>query len=226
MKNPAFAPEVLTHGDLSQLSEEMIANASRAFDVLKQSLSRLPDNEIESAGFVLSRRKALLDQLRSLPAIGRDGGGSGWKTRVHGDYHLGQVLRVKEDFVILDFEGEPARSLQERRTKQSPLKDVAGMLRSYSYAAFAALMKYITRRPEDFAQLEPWARLWQTVVSAEFLDSYRKTIGDSQIMPASPQAFEQLLQAYILDKAFYELVYELNNRPTWVSIPLNGILSL
>ncbi len=224
--DPAFSPEPIAQSDLSHVSEEMTSNGTRAFDVLRQSLSRLPDTEIESAGFVLSRRKALLDQLRSVASIKGDGKGGGWKTRVHGDYHLGQVLRVKEDFVILDFEGEPARPLAERRAKQSPLKDVAGMLRSYSYAAFVALMKYTTRRPEDFTQLEPWARLWQTAVSAEFLDAYRKTIGDSQIVPASSAAFDQLLQAYILDKALYELVYELNNRPTWVSIPLNGILSL
>lgn len=148
------------------------------------------------------------------------------RTRVHGDYHLGQVLRSKNDFVILDFEGEPARSLEERRSKQSPLKDVAGMLRSFSYAAYTGWMKHITRRPQDADRLEPWARLWEQAVSAEFLRAYRHAVAGNAIVPSSPAALEPLLEAYLLDKALYELVYELNNRPAWVRIPLSGILLL
>ncbi len=150
----------------------------------------------------------------------------GMRTRIHGDYHLGQVLRTKSDFVILDFEGEPARSLEERRAKQSPLKDVAGMLRSFSYAAFASLNRYTTRRPQDAEKLEPWARLWEQSVTGEFLKAYREAVGQSPVVPDRPTAFRSLLEAYILDKAFYELVYELNNRPGWVRIPLHGILAL
>ncbi|HLJ77622.1 MAG TPA: hypothetical protein VKT75_09420, partial [Acidobacteriaceae bacterium] len=141
-------------------------------------------------------------------------------------YHLGQVLRSKGDFVIIDFEGEPARPLAERRSKQSPLKDVAGMLRSFSYAAFAALTKYTSRRPEAYAQLESWAQLWETSVSGEFLRAYIEAIGQSPIVPAQGEAFETLLDIYMLDKALYELLYELNNRPTWIRIPLHGIVSL
>ena len=134
----------------------------------RPNVARLPDGVLERAGLVLSRRAwcsiASANWLQSeIHAL---------RTRIHGDYHLGQVLRSKGDFVILDFEGEPARSLAERRTKQSPLKDVAGMLRSFSYAAFSALMKYSSRRPEDFHRLEPWAHLWEQSVSSAFLRTY------------------------------------------------------
>jgi maltose alpha-D-glucosyltransferase/alpha-amylase len=218
----AFAPVAFTAEDAEALRMQFAANAARAFDALKDNLANLPDETVEAAGLVLSRRTMLFERLRRL--AGAEIGGM--QTRVHGDYHLGQVLRTKSDFVILDFEGEPARSLEERRAKQSPLKDVAGMLRSFSYAAFASLSRYTTRRPQDAEKLEPWARLWEQAVSGEFLRAYREAVGQSSIVPTEPAAFRSLLEAFILDKAFYELVYELNNRPTWVRIPLHGILSL
>src|SRR6202012_313936 len=129
-----------------------------------------------SAGLALSRRGVLLAKFRALTTLPE---AAGQWTRIHGDYHLGQGLRSRGDFVILDFEGEPARPLAERRAKQSPLKDVAGMLRSFTYAAFAGLTQYTARRPEDFSQLESWARLWESSVSAEFLRMYRETIAGS-----------------------------------------------
>jgi maltose alpha-D-glucosyltransferase/alpha-amylase len=147
------------------------------------------------------------------------------RIRVHGDLHLGQVLRVKSDFVILDFEGEPARPMAERRAKQSPLKDVAGMLRSFGYAAYAGLIAYTARRPEDLTRLESWAQLWERANSAEFLRAYRETAKGAAFLPFGT-GFRTLLSAYLLDKALYELSYELNNRPAWVRIPLQGILSL
>ena len=111
------------------------------------------------------------------------------RIRIHGDYHLGQVLRVKTDFVILDFEGEPARSLAYRRSKQCPLKDVAGMLRSFSYAAYGTLINYTARHPEDLARLEPWAQLWERFVAAEFLRAYRETAQGADFLPASSADF-------------------------------------
>ncbi|HET6217037.1 MAG TPA: maltose alpha-D-glucosyltransferase [Acidobacteriaceae bacterium] len=220
--DPAFMPEPLNSMDIDLLREELIAHASSAFDALKENVARLPDGVLERAGLVLSRRTLVLDRFRQLsaPEI------HALRTRIHGDYHLGQVLRSKGDFVILDFEGEPARSLAERRTKQSPLKDVAGMLRSFSYAAFSALMKYTSRRPEDFHRLEPWAHLWEQSVASAFLRAYREFARGVAVVPSEPRLFEQLLEAYVIDKAFYELVYELNNRPSWVLIPLTGILGL
>jgi maltose alpha-D-glucosyltransferase / alpha-amylase len=220
--DPAFMPEPLNSKDVDLLRDDLIAHASSAFDALKANVARLPDGVLERAALVLSRRTLVLDRFRQLAA----GEIHALRTRIHGDYHLGQVLRSKGDFVILDFEGEPARSLAERRTKQSPLKDVAGMLRSFSYAAFSALMKYSTRRPEDFRRLEPWAHLWEQSVSSAFLRTYCEYARGVEVVPSEPRVFEQLLEAYVIDKAFYELVYELNNRPGWVMIPLTGILSL
>ena len=217
----AFSPHLPETRELEALRDRLAGHGAHAFDLLKTNLSRLPEDTIEHAGLALSRRGVLLTKFRSLPTLA-----VGQWTRIHGDYHLGQVLRSKGDFVILDFEGEPARPLAERRGKYSPLKDVAGMLRSFSYAAFSALTRYTTRRPEDFAQLESWARLWERSVSSEFLRAWRGTVGDSSIVPAGQKDFDALLQIYMLDKALYELVYELNNRPAWIRIPLHGILSL
>ncbi len=221
-REAAFAPHTPEPSELATLRDELAGHAAHAFDLLKTHLSGLPDDTVEAAGLALSRRGALLAKFRALDSLRSPGQ---W-TRIHGDYHLGQVLRSKGDFVILDFEGEPARPLAERRMKHSPLKDVAGMLRSFSYAAFVALTKYTTRRPEDFAQLESWARLWEASASGEFLRAYREAIGDSAVVPAAREEFDALLEIYILDKALYELVYELDNRPAWILIPLHGILSL
>jgi len=218
----AFGPCNPGPSDLATLRDQLAGHAAHAFDLLKTNLSRLPEDIVESAGLALSRRGVLLTKLRTLPGLKNPGQ---W-TRIHGDYHLGQVLRSKGDFVILDFEGEPARPLAERREKHSPLKDVAGMLRSFSYAAFVALTQYTTRRPEDFTQLESWARLWEVSVSGEFLRAYREAITDSPIVPVDRADFDALLEIYMLDKVLYELVYELNNRPAWIRIPLHGILSL
>ena len=221
-QDPDFAPEPMGSKDLEKLQTELMQDATRAFDSLKGNLARLPDNAVEAAGLVLSRRSALLERYAQLNVL-RDGGA---KIRVHGDYHLGQLLRSKGDFVILDFEGEPARTLSERRAKQSPLKDVAGMVRSYSYAASAAMMHFVGRRPAEAEVLEPWARLWESSVTAEYLRAYRETMGTSTIVPQTIEGFEVMLRIFTLDKALYELNYELNHRPDWVRVPLNGILYL
>jgi maltose alpha-D-glucosyltransferase / alpha-amylase len=220
--DPAFGMEPLTAADLLELTRDLESHATRVFEGLKQSLSKLPDDAVEQAGLVLSRRRKLLARFSELETSGISAG----RTRIHGDYHLGQVLRVKSDYVIIDFEGEPARSLAERRAKQSPLKDVAGMLRSFSYAAWAGLQNYTARRPDDIVKLAPWANLWERATAAEFLRAYRETSAGAPFLPAERAAFQSLLQAYLLDKVFYELLYELNNRPAWVGIPLRGILTM
>jgi maltose alpha-D-glucosyltransferase/alpha-amylase len=220
----AFAPETMTAADLERLRADLVEHASVAFDTLRQNMSRLPSDVEEMSGLVLSRRRRVTDRLSQVANLAS----AGLRIRVHGDYHLGQVLRTRGDFVILDFEGEPARTLAERRVKQSPMKDVAGMLRSFSYAAYTGLMRMLTRRPGDADRLEPWARVWENAVCGAFLRAYRLTLraAGGALVPESGDAFESLLEIYVLDKALYELIYELNNRPAWVRIPLAGILAL
>ena len=220
--DPAFAPEPFTSEDLQVLLIDIRQRASKIFEVLKERVSQLPDEVVEIAASVLAQRRRILDIFGVLNA----GSLQTQRTRIHGDYHLGQVLRVKTDFVILDFEGEPARSLADRRSKQSPLKDVAGMLRSFSYAAYASLLNYTSRHPEDVSRLEPWARLWERSVSAEFLRSYRNTAEGVTFCPVDTGDFHSLLNVFLLDKALYEVLYELNSRPAWVRIPLMGITTL
>jgi len=220
--NSAFTPEMLAASEANSLLAGFRKEATRVLDLLKDSVAGLPDEVIDLAGLVLGRRKQILESFR----LSAGDGMLGQRLRIHGDYHLGQVLQVKTDYVILDFEGEPARPIAERRAKVSPLKDVAGMLRSLGYAAYASLIGYTARRPEDWESLEPWARLWEQSMGAEFLRAYRNTAQGAQFLPSAEENFRNLLAIYLLDKALYELSYELNNRPTWVRIPLVGILSL
>jgi maltose alpha-D-glucosyltransferase/alpha-amylase len=220
--DPEFSPKSFEPREIDAFTQQLRDEAERAFDLLRGGLAPLPDELMELAGMALGRRRHLIDRL-NLPTGDRD---YGKRIRTHGDYHLGQVLRTKNDFVILDFEGEPARSLRYRRAKYSPLRDVAGMLRSFSYAATATLMAYTTRHPEDFDSLQPWARFWEQNVSAEFLSAYRQVVKDANIVPGGEEEFGRLLDTCLFEKAMYELMYELNNRPTWVRIPLTGILAL
>ncbi len=220
--DPAFAPEPLAASDVLNLLPALRTEAVRVFDLLKDSLAGLPDELIDVAGLVLSRRRQILDSFLLPPEDGM----FGQRIRIHGDYHLGQLLQVKTDFVILDFEGEPARPLAERRAKLSPLRDVAGMLRSLNYAAYAGLIGYTARRPDDWESMEPWARLWERSMGAEFLRAYRHTAQSAAFLPSAEGNFRTLLAIFLLNKALYELSYELNNRPAWVRIPLTGILSL
>jgi len=220
--NPDFAPVPMTNEDLQAQLSEARQHASVVFDVLKDRVSHLPDEVVEIAASVLSRRRRILDYLGNAKFDDL----RTQRIRIHGDYHLGQILRVKTDFVILDFEGEPARSLEYRRSKQCALKDVAGMLRSFSYAAQGALINYTARHPEDFSRLEPWAQLWERFVGAAFLRAYRETARGACFLPASRGDFRKLLDVYLLDKALYEILYELNSRPGWVRIPMLGMMSL
>jgi maltose alpha-D-glucosyltransferase/alpha-amylase len=151
------------------------------------------------------------------------------RTRIHGDYHLGQVLYTGSDFVIIDFEGEPARPLSERRTKRSPLQDVAGMLRSFHYAAFSfhlASPDGATAEEMKTYDVRPWAERWYACVSERFLNAYFENVVGASFVPPDHDELFPLLRLHLLDKAVYELGYELNNRPAWVAIPLEGISQL
>lgn len=232
--DPAFAPEPLGPDDIEHLRHEIIRQEEQALAQLGATLDELdgatrdaarklindPEGDGEANRDGAAQAAAESESTRAIEAL---------KIRCHGDYHLGQVLWSGHDFLILDFEGEPTRSTAERKAKQSPLKDVAGMLRSYHYAAYAGLFTYTESRADataDFAALEPWAELWRQWVSATFLNAYRRTMRGRGIVPDDGVQFAELLDAFMLEKAFYELSYELNNRPTWVRIPLRGILDL
>jgi maltose alpha-D-glucosyltransferase / alpha-amylase len=220
-EDPAFAPEPF----LSQLRstyQSMRNLAGRTFRLLRDRLSTLPEDTRKLAiglsdnqGRIGSCFDAMLKRRTTIVRI-----------RTHGDLHLGQVLYTGKDFVIIDFEGEPARPLTERRRKRPGLRDVAGMLRSFHYAAFGTLLEE-TRAGQiggrDFASMEPWAQLWQEWTSWAFLKSYLETARQAPIVPANQDELKSLLNAFVLDKAIYELGYELNNRPDWVTIPLHGI---
>ncbi len=148
---------------------------------------------------------------------------AGWRTRIHGDYHLGQVLRVPRVWYVLDFEGEPARALEERRSKHSPLKDVAGMLRSLSYAAYAALFERTEPGAEVWGDLEPWALTWEDLARERFLTTYLAKSHEGRFLPGDHDELQTLLDFFELDKAIYEVGYEMGSRPEWVRIPLKGI---
>jgi maltose alpha-D-glucosyltransferase/alpha-amylase len=221
-EDPAFQSEPFTAEDLALDARRIDAQIHRTLDALRAGMPSLRELTADDAASILSRRIELFARAHAITTAQA----SGKRIRIHGDYHLGQVLRAKNDFVILDFEGEPARSLAERRRKQSPLKDVAGMLRSFSYAAYSGLDQYVQRHPDSYKALEPWAQLWENAVCTAFLDAYKQTTAaDPNLLPEAGQA-QSLLNAYLLEKALYELLYELNNRPAWVRIPLAGILAL
>ncbi len=225
--DPAFRAEPFTGEDLTRDILRIEEQAASAFGALRARLALLPEDTADDAAAVLARRRELLARARSI-------GGSepaGLRIRIHGDYHLGQTLRVASesggDFVILDFEGEPALALAERRRKQSPLKDVAGMIRSFSYAAWFGMDRYrVLHRDESEETLLSGARAWENAAREAFLGAYWEAMAaHGELLPPREQA-EVLLSAYVLEKALYELLYELNNRPRWVRIPLAGILGL
>jgi maltose alpha-D-glucosyltransferase/alpha-amylase len=196
----------------------MRASLRRAFTLLQKKLPDLPKEFREEAEEVLASEKKILGQEKLL----LDRRSNAAKIRIHGDYHLGQVLYTGKDFVILDFEGEPARALHERKLKRSALRDVAGMMRSFQYAAYSALWQP-AMRSEDVPFLERWADLWYRQMSSVFLQRYLMTTVGAIFIPQNEEDLEVLLEAYLLDKAVYEIGYELNHRPDWVVIPIRGI---
>jgi maltose alpha-D-glucosyltransferase / alpha-amylase len=218
-----FAPEPFSLQHQRDVHEGMVEQAERSFQLLGDRLDYLPPADRDLAAKVQSLESAVrgrFDKIlgHKLEAL---------RTRVHGDYHLGQVLCTDGDFVIIDFEGEPARPISERRSKMSPLKDVAGMLRSFHYAAESALLGNARGSlPAARPALEPWAHYWRAYISAAYLGKYLEVVDRATLAPKSREDLEILLQAYLLEKAAYELGYELNNRPNWVRIPLEGILQI
>jgi maltose alpha-D-glucosyltransferase/alpha-amylase len=217
-----FSPEPFSLLYQRSLYQSMRNLTMRIFQILSDNIRKISEEFREEAMHIINREQEVLSVFQRLLTKKA----SAMRIRFHGDYHLGQVLFTGNDFVIIDFEGEPARPLSERRLKRSPLRDVAGMIRSFHYAIYHVLLKSVSVRTEDVAFLEPWAHLWYSCTSGIFIDSYLKTVKDAPFIPAEREEMEMLLRCFILEKAIYELGYELNNRPEWVGIPLKGILHI
>ena len=223
--NRDFTAESFTADDLTADANRVESQLSLALEALSRSLPGFDDVAAEHAALVLRRRVDLVARARAIASY--PPADFGQRIRIHGDYHLGQVLCSRGDYTIIDFEGEPAKTLAERRAKQSPLKDVAGMLRSFSYASHAAMNEFVERQAHRAGNLEPWRNVWENAVADEFLCAYQTSIeaANPHLIPR-PQQAEPMLHAYLLEKVLYELRYELDNRPTWVDIPLAGIFGL
>jgi trehalose synthase-fused probable maltokinase len=217
-----FAPEVNSRADLSRLAADLRQGAAEQLRTLRGALSSLEPMRRALAERVLALEDRLHERIDRVDALA-DGG---QRIRVHGDYHLGQLLVTEGDVVIIDFEGEPARTVAERRAKASPLRDVAGMIRSFGYAAAVGLGAVTIHRAEDRERLAPWAQYWQRWVSAVFRRAYRQVMRDTALMPPSDKDVDVLLGALEIEKALYELGYELNHRPEWVHVPLAGLVEL
>ena len=202
VSDPSFAPEEPSSESLGLLTASID-------DEIESIFVELPD-DVEAVQPIIGRGEEVRERLRQLTQVGA----MGRVIRHHGDFHLGQTLWAGDDWVLIDFEGEPARSLPERRRKRSPLRDVAGMLRSFAYAATATqLLRGLDPPPE-----------WEARARAEFLAGYRSTIEPSLVPSGS--AMDKLLAVFELEKAVYELRYELNHRPDWVQIPVAGLVRM
>jgi len=216
----AFAPEPFTPHYQRSIYQHIRTQAVHALQLVRRHAKGIAEAEE-----LLAHEATLQQRIRAVLELKI----GGLRIRTHGDYHLGQVLRAGADFVIIDFEGEPARPLSERRIKRSALRDVAGMLRSFHYAPYAVVHGQSggsVIRDEDAPKLESGARFWQRWASAAFLRAYLDRSAGAAHLPSSRDELRVLLDAYLLEKALYEIVYELNNRPDWVRIPLKGVLEL
>jgi maltose alpha-D-glucosyltransferase / alpha-amylase len=228
--NAAFAPEAFTPSFQEEMANAARELALRNLALLRQKADGLPPGASGLATEVLGRETEILDKLDTLATVPARGA----RIRIHGDYHLGQVLYTGSDFVIIDFEGEPARPLAERRAKRSALQDVASMVRSFHYAAFAHLLgaagdsatSVVNAAMDRIENPAAWAENWYAWAAARFLASYFDAARSGSFLPPGREEIAAMLQVHLLEKAVYELGYELNNRPSWAGIPLAGIAQL
>jgi maltose alpha-D-glucosyltransferase / alpha-amylase len=220
--DPLFDPEPAAPEDLAQWSERVRQEIDATLAALRNRRGQLEEEVAEKADRVRDRREELLARVEAAAAVQVDIA----KTRYHGDLHLGQVLLVENDFVITDFEGEPGRPMAERRAKGPVLRDVAGMLRSFNYAGHAALNHATVERPDDRVRLAPLLQVWERATAAAFLSGYRSGVAGAPSYPEEPAAAQRLTELFVIEKALYEIRYELDNRPAWVEVPLAGLLQL
>jgi maltose alpha-D-glucosyltransferase / alpha-amylase len=224
-QNPAFAPESFTPFYQRALFQSMRNLAVQNIDQLRRGLEHIPPAVRPGAQQVIGMLPEILERLRAVhetPLRAK-------RIRCHGDFHLGEVLFTGKDFVFIDFEGERGRPIGERRIKRSPLRDVAGMIRSFDYISAMAVLKQLelgTLQEQDLPALEPWAGLWCRWVSAIYLKAYLAGLGDTDLLPRSKEQLATLLQAHLLEKALHETGYELKHRPYLVRVPLRALSTM
>jgi maltose alpha-D-glucosyltransferase/alpha-amylase len=220
--DPDFAPEPFTMLYQRSLFQSIRSQVRKAFTLLKKHRGNFSGHVGGQVEDIIASEEKFFSYLGKI----RTKKISSTKFRVHGDFHLGQVLTTGRDFMFVDFEGEPARALSERRLKRSPFSDVAGMIRSFHYAGYSALLKHAVIRSEDAQTLAPWVEPLYHAVSGVYLRSYLETVGDAPFVPKDREELEILLRSFLIEKAMYEIRYELNNRPDWVTIPIQGLQNM
>lgn len=216
-----FRPAHVKADDLESWRDQAVAQADRTLAVCAANVEKLTGDLKTRVQALIDGREKIVARVNELLPVVADG----CKTRFHGDYHLGQVvIDDTGDFYILDFEGEPLRPIGERQVKQSVLKDVAGMVRSFDYAAFGAVLMYVL--PENREKAMKLAAEWETQAVRAFLDGYFENMADCESLPADRDVTLKLLDLFTLEKALYEVIYEVANRPDWLAIPMNGLSRL
>jgi maltose alpha-D-glucosyltransferase/alpha-amylase len=219
---PDFAPEAIKPDDVRNRIDEVASRAERMFDILKQRRESLREADRQLVDRLLAERATLRDRLSALLPPDIDG----LNIRHHGDFHLGQMLIVKDDIFIIDFEGEPRRPHDDRRRKAPAARDVAGLIRSIDYSATAALERAVKAAPDEQGKLGTALAEWRERAAAAFLAAYRETMTSRHLWPADPLAARRMLDFFVLEKAFYEIEYELAYRPDWLRVPLTGALRI
>jgi len=224
----AFRPEAFDAAGVDALVDGMRAQASAILERLSYAVGPLEGIPEAKAVHLLGLRAEVAARLGRLAPAGATDvvAALGRTIRPHGDFHLGQVLDVDGDYYFIDFEGEPMRSIAERRERQSPLRDVGGMLRSFSYAAHAGLRQFLHTHPDHEGLLRPWAFAWERWIGAVYLRAYLDAMRGSGLVPDDEAASRRMVEVFVLDKALYELGYELDHRPDWIDIPLDTLLSM
>jgi maltose alpha-D-glucosyltransferase/alpha-amylase len=217
-----FAPEPSTPADVQRWTEGVTTRAERVFDALKQRRETIKEADRLLVDQLQAQRASLHERLSALLAPDVDG----LNIRHHGDFHLGQILIVKDDIFIIDFEGEPRRPLNERRRKAPAARDVAGLIRSIDYSATAALERALKVAPDENGKLGAALAEWRERAAATFLAAYREIMTNQRLWPADPPAAERMLNFFLLEKAVYEIEYELAHRPEWLRVPLTGMIRI
>jgi maltose alpha-D-glucosyltransferase/alpha-amylase len=213
-----FAPEPIAPDDIRGWADALLKRANKTLDELARRRTRLRKEDRGLVDQALELRRSLPQRLRGLLPAGINA----MKIRHHGDFHLGQMLMVKDDVFIIDFEGEPRRSLADRRRKAPAARDVAGLIRSIDYSATAALERALKQAPDEQGRLAPALDRWREHSVAAFQRAYRDHLRNTRLWPPAMEDAERLLDFFLLEKAFYEIDYELAHRPDWLRVPLAG----